>query len=73
MCSTDYMAAYGAFVFARDHGLTSPVLFDVPVGKESHYRKNYFEILVDSKVYNIMDLKEREKITDKIAESIKGD
>src|SRR3989338_2806265 len=51
MCSTDYMAAFGAYTFVRQQGLTAPILFDVPLGKEAFYRKGAFEQLVGSRVF----------------------
>lgn len=71
MCSTDYMAAYGAYVFVRQCGVTFPIYFNVPVGKETFYRRGFFERMVDSQVFDIMVPAERSLLAGKINELVR--
>ncbi len=73
MCSTDYMAAYGAFKFTREQGVNVPIFFDVPIGKETFYRKQYFEEMVGSKVYDVMDSSEKSLLINRILDLVRGD
>ncbi|MFW6311350.1 MAG: hypothetical protein ACOC1K_03850 [Nanoarchaeota archaeon] len=66
MCSTYYMVALGANYFTRDLCIDVPIYFNVPIEKESFYRKSTFENLVHSKVYNIMNKDEMSHLTDKL-------
>jgi hypothetical protein len=73
MCSTDYMAAYGAFRYTREQGVDVPIFFDVPIGKETFYRKQYFESMVGSNVYDVMDQTEKTLLISKVLDLMKGD
>ena len=72
MCSTDYMAAYGAYKFVREQRVVVPIMFDVPLGKESFYRKRYFEEMVDSKVYDVMNVPEKNLLINRLLDLIQG-
>ncbi len=66
MCSTGYMAAYGAYRFVREQGVGIPILFNTPIDKEGYYRREYFEELVNSVVYDVMDSTGRGSLVDRV-------
>lgn len=72
MCSTDYMAAYGAYKFTREQGVAVPIMFDAPIGKETFYRKQAFERMVGSKVYDVMDVSEKILLMNRLLSLIQG-